>query len=447
MKTLPCAMSVSVCCCFPTLLLLLLLLLLSPTLPSASAFHWQRVTPSDPSVYSITYHTPDSLFAPGCARTFTFASLARPTLAFNVTVHRLSPDPLISSQTHSSTHYGGSLNLYNFNAAYVPLPPSPHRSPHALLVRAQNATALTASAHPDGVASQSRLFLAYDVDGDSHFADVTSRELSFHPVLPEEEFGTEDPRIVWNPTQRRWYLFYSAVRAKPAVHSDLWVASTPDILDSSRWTRHGPVCTDGQWSKSGALLLRPNGTSYLYFGDSNNGKGMLLATTENLINYTIHDGIFLPIRPAPYFDNQLVEGGPPPEVLNGTGYIFYVHNSAGVLKVNGSTYSEYHVAFVLLSEDDPTRIVFRTPVPILNCEMGWEIGLEPWLRLTPYVVFTEGMRRYPEGGEHSYLMYYGGADSVVGAAVATLTFYEEEDSRRLVAEARRAVEDRTVESE
>ena len=194
------------------------------------------------------------------------------------------------------------------------------------------------------------------------------------------------------------YLFYSAVSGTVSVHSDLWVASTLNILDPSAWVRHGPVRTDGLWSKSGALLLRPPpSTSYLYFGDSNNGRGMQLATTTNLINYTVDPAIWLPIRPLPYFDNQLVEGGPPPEPLS-AGPILFIHNSAGLLRVNASTYSAYHVSFALLNASDPRQILFRAPVPVLSCEMGWEVGVEPWLRLTPYVVFTEGMRRYEEGG-------------------------------------------------
>ena len=181
---------------------LLLLLLLVMTFPATSAFEWLRVVPSDPVVYAVTYHTPTATYIPGCARTFTFVSLPTPTsptaLVFNLSVHRLSPSPLISSQSHSSTHLGGSVNLYNFNAAYVPLPPSPTRSPHVLLVRAQNASTSLALASP------SRLFLAFDTDGQSNFADIMGRDLSFFPVLPDEDFGTEDPRVVYNPADKRW---------------------------------------------------------------------------------------------------------------------------------------------------------------------------------------------------------------------------------------------------
>ena len=390
---------------------------------STSALSFSRVIPSDPVLYAITYHTPSSQYEPGCARTFTFQSSANKRLAFNLTVQRLRDTPLISAQfnTNKSHPYGQSINDFNYNAAYVPLPIHHNHTHvrHALLVRTQNA-----SQSSNAPASPSKLFLAYDVTGDSDFAPITIDDLNLYPIDTNETFGTEDPRIVYNWADRRWWLWYTAVASEPKVNAILWVASTHNITDPNAWVRHGPVCKDGRWSKSAALLLRPHNTSYLYFGDSENGKGMWLATTNDLINYTIADGIWLPIRKQPYFDNGLVEGGPAPAHLS-TGDIFMLHNSAGNVPVNGSDVFSYHVSFVIIDPNDPTQILFRSPVPILSCEMGWEIGSAPWLGLTANVVFTEGMRRYEEGGEDSFLFYYGGADSVVGAAVATFSWYDD----------------------
>ena len=402
----------------PRLLVLVVLALLAV---ATSALSFSRVIPSDPVLYAITYHSPSSQYEPGCPRTFTFHSAANKQLAFNLTVHRLRPVPLISSQynNNKSHPYGHSVNDYNYNAAYVPLPHNHSHTRHALLVRTQNATHST-----NAPASPSKLFLAYDVNGRSDFAPITLDDLNFYPINANEDFGTEDPRIVYNPTDGRWWLWYTAVRSQPDVHADLWTASTHNITDPTAWVRHGPVCTDGRWSKSAALLLRPHNTSYLYFGDSENGKGMWLATTTNLINYTVADGIWLPVRKQPYFDNGLVEGGPAPLTLS-TGDHFLVHNSAGNVPYNGSQVFAYNVGFVILDKDDPSQIAFRSPVPILSCELGWEIGEKPWLGLTGWVVFTEGMRRYEEGGDDSFLFYYGGADSVIGAAVVTFSWYDD----------------------
>ena len=391
----------------------------------ASALSFSRVIPSDPILHATTYHSPSSQYEPGCARTFTFLHSDNRRLSFNLTVRRLRDTPLISAQynANASHPYGQSINDYNYNAAYVPLHNHSRHSHtrHALLVRTQNSTSKAGNAP----ASPSKLFLAYDDTGASDFAPITLTDLSLYPIDTNETFGTEDPRVVYNWADGRWWLWYTAVSSVPKVHADLWVASTHNITDPNAWVRHGPVCEDGRWSKSAALLLRPHNTSYLYFGDSDNGQGMWIATTTDLIHYNITDGIWLPIRKQPYFDNGLVEGGPAPERLS-TGDIFMLHNSAGTTDINGTSVdSVYHVGFVILDPADPSQILFRSPVPILSCEMGWEIGTAPWLGLTSYVVFTEGMRRYEEGGQDSFLFYYGGADSVVGAAVATFSFYDE----------------------
>ena len=251
--------------CSPSLLFALVLL--SSLVLTALASPWSRITPEDSALYAITYHTASGAFEPGCTRTFSFLSLSSRLLAFNLTVQRLSTAPLVSSQ-YPYGKYGSSVNDYNYNAAYVPLADGGH----ALLVRTQNS-----SSRSNAPASPSQLYLAVDATGKSQFAPISQDDLNFFPSGPTEEFGTEDPRVVYNPEDRRWWLWYSAVRSKPDVHSDLTVASTDNISDPGSWVRHGTVRTDGGWSKSGALLLRPGNTSYLYFGDSNNGKGQLSA--------------------------------------------------------------------------------------------------------------------------------------------------------------------------
>ena len=49
------------------------------------------------------------------------------------------------------------------------------------------------------------------------------------------------------------------------------------------------------------------------------------------------------------------------------------------------------------------------------------LGKEPFLGLTPNVVFVEGWHAI-ENEPNSFVIYYGAADSVVGAAKLTVTF-------------------------
>ena len=73
-----------------------------------------------------------------------------------------------------------------------------------------------------------------------------------------------------------------------------------------------------------------------------------------------------------------------------------------------------------MSEDDPSTILVRAAIPLLSPELGWEVGTPPYLGLTKNVVFTEGMRPYGDTPD-TFMFYYGAADSVIGAAIVTVT--------------------------
>ena len=86
----------------------------------------------------------------------------------------------------------------------------------------------------------------------------------------------------------------------------------------------------------------------------------------------------------------------------------------------------------------------RSDEPILSPQLAWEVSLvrsislplgsmldsnsflfqsqtgsEPYLGLTPNVVFVEGWERAP--GKDQFYIFYGGADSVVGVALLSVT--------------------------
>lgn len=73
-----------------------------------------------------------------------------------------------------------------------------------------------------------------------------------------------------------------------------------------------------------------------------------------------------------------------------------------------------NVGFVILNGTDPTQILQRSEQPIFSPELDWEIQ-----GLTPNVVFAEGW--FPLGSD-TFLMFYGAADTYVGAAVVSVSF-------------------------
>ncbi len=91
---------------------------------------------------------------------------------------------------------------------------------------------------------------------------------------------------------------------------------------------------------------------YLIFGDCSIINGLQIATTTDLIHYDIIEN-FLLIEPRQgFFDNGIVESGPPPMKIPGTGDWLFVYNSAqkffgtnnnlfyspGYVILNGSNY-------------------------------------------------------------------------------------------------------------
>lgn len=140
------------------------------------------------------------------------------------------------------------------------------------------------------------------------------------------------------------------------------------------WTRYGVM-----WSgKSAALLIRDAPPHYLYQGDSN----IQLWTTTDLFNYTLVTSRFITPR-GDHFDNDLVEAGPPPLLLEDGNYLF-LHNSA-----NNSAGHCYHPGYVILSGADPSVILQRSEVPLLSPTRDWELGDAPAECNVQCVVFLE----------------------------------------------------------
>lgn len=162
------------------------------------------------------------------------------------------------------------------------------------------------------------------------------------------------------------------------------------------------------------------------------------------------------MRNDSYFDSHLVEGGPPPLPLADGNYL-YIYNSARCALVVGSFFFspptqgtrfrndnnsgnglQYNIGWAILNGANPSQILQRCNEPLLSPTTGWEvrclsshiplllsltlsqIGTAPWLGLTPNVVFCEGM----SVGEQAdtFVIYYGGADSVLGAAEVRVTY-------------------------
>jgi len=111
-----------------------------------------------------------------------------------------------------------------------------------------------------------------------------------------------------------------------------------------------------------------------------------------------------------------VEGGPPPVRLSDGNYLF-IYNSARKDSHSGNGL-EYNPGWIIINGTNPTQILERSSEPLLSPREPWEVGLPPYLDLTPNVIFIEGMRA--AAIRDQFVVYYGAADSVIGVAQVTV---------------------------
>jgi predicted GH43/DUF377 family glycosyl hydrolase len=211
-------------------------------------------------------------------------------------------------------------------------------------------------------------------------------------IEPEFDYetpgGCEDPRIIQiNDT---FYLTYTAYDGETAR---LALAASKDLI---HWKKKG-IIIPLEWSKAGAILPRKVNDKYvMYFGD----KNILIAYSDDLLNWTVDEEPLLKPREG-YFDNRIVEPGPPPVLLD-----------EGILLIyNGSNKEiHYETGWVLISKNNPKKVIARSETPILSLSESWERYGQ-----VPNVIFVEGMVQY----KNTWFLYYGAADTYIGVAMST----------------------------
>ena len=239
-------------------------------------------------------------------------------------------------------------------------------------------------------------------------------------IVPSQSYeipgGCEDPRIV--KIDGTYYLTYTSYDGKTAR---LCLATSKDLIN---WKKHGPILPNWGWSKSGAIVPQKiNGKYWMYFGDSN----IWVATSKDLIHWqAIKEPVMRPREG--YFDEELVEPGPPP-IITEDGILLICNGNIPKAraielgrKENRGMIRQYGTGWALFSLDDPTKLTARCSTPFLtpteDFEKMGQIG---------DVVFSEGLvNKYGR-----WYLYYGCADTYVGVAIADETHLDKEFSNVL----------------
>lgn len=232
--------------------------------------------------------------------------------------------------------------------------------------------------------------------------------------------GVEDPRIVEREDGTYVLTYTQWNRDVPR----LAVATSRDLIT---WRKHGPAfahAAGGKYlrseSKSGAILARVvgdhviatkvNGKYWMYWGVPD----IRIATSDDLLDWTpVEDASGNAVKvlsPRPgYFDSWLVEGGPPALLTRDGIVVLYNAGNSGTIGDPRLPAEVYTGGQALFDPQNPLKLLARSAEPFIQ-------PTELYERTGQYArgtTFVEGL--VPFRGR--WFVYYGTADSRVGAAV------------------------------
>ncbi len=274
----------------------------------------------------------------------------------------------------------------------------------------------------------SRLGLAVSADG-LHFDQMPEPVL--YPADDDQRSrevpgGVEDPRLVESP-EGGYVLTYTQWSRDRQTYS-VGIATSTDL---TYWVKHGPAfygALGGRYNnlkyKSAGILserrgdklvaARLNGRYWMYWGEIQ----VRLATSTDLIHWIpVEDApgkptVLLRARPG-RADSGFPETGPPPVMTpQGVVLLYNAKNAtppAGDARLQPGTYS---VEEALFSAQDPAKLLARTAEPVFSPSLPFERSGQYAAGTT----FAEGLVIF----RGRWWMYYGCADSFVGAATAPL---------------------------
>ena len=246
----------------------------------------------------------------------------------------------------------------------------------------------------------SHLTLAKSEDGKTNWR--VSSHLTLKPEISvgEEQYGLEDPRIVWLEEEEKYAITYvSFSRGGPLV-------SLMMTEDFQKFHRMGPLLPPAD--KDASLFPRRfKGRFALIHRPIIRGEAHIwICFSPDLKHWGDHR-VLIPTR-AGWWDCHRVGLGAPP-IETPEGWLLIYH---GVRRAASG--SIYRVGLALLDLDEPWELIFRSDQWILS-------PAEPYEQIgnVPGVVFPTGA--VVDRDTNELRLYYGAADTAVGLATADLS--------------------------
>ncbi len=287
--------------------------------------------------------------------------------------------------------------------------------------------------NPGALRINDRVYLFYRAVGDDNISRiglaitdgyrVTERvpEPIFSPEIPEERMGCEDPRVI--QIGDKIYMLYTAYDGNMAQIAAASIR-VDDFLQGKyhNWQREG-LAFKNIWDKDAIILPEKINGKYVVY---HRIEPSMWVTYCKEIKFPLKDkhAIILGPRPGRMWDSLKIGAGAQP-LKTKYGWLLIYH---GV----DHNYV-YRLGVILVDLNNPQKVIYRSPNPILEPEEDYEIGLSgSWV---PNVVFTCGAvpgtdKEILEDNDE-ILVYYGAADTSIGMAKATLADLIPEPFRRL----------------
>ena len=249
----------------------------------------------------------------------------------------------------------------------------------------------------------------YASSRDGFHIDERLSEPVFRPQSEIDSLGCEDPRITKiGDTLHIPYVAFGKLpgikheRKSTSIQIALTSISVDDFLNH-RWNftkRLYPLAR--VYNKDCVILPEKFKGRYVIYHRI--PPHIWTCYSDDLIHWYEHDIMMTPQEEWEFF--KLGAGAPP--IKTDKGWLFIYH---GV-----SRPQHYRLGFAFLDLENPAKVIYRHPEPILEAKEKWELE-----GIVPNVVFTCGA--VLKDGE--IFLYYGGGDTAIGVATAPLTkFFE-----------------------
>ncbi len=237
--------------------------------------------------------------------------------------------------------------------------------------------------------------LGYASSRDGFTIDERLPEPIFSPEGKFESHGCEDPRIT--RINSEYCMFYTAYDGHVAQIGQTTIKV--DNFLAKKW----------QWGKRIYPFPRVNNKDVVLFPEKIKGKWILyhrisphiwVAYSDDLIHWENSNIVIMP-RGNNWEKGKVGAGAPPIKTPRGWLFIYHAKDEANI----------YRLGLVLVSLDDPEKIIYRSKEPILVPDEEYERKGD-----VPNVVFTCGAFVKDE----RLFIHYGGADTVVCVATGKL---------------------------